>query len=246
MRRRLTVLAALATAVLLAAAVLPGSAPGWGPASAAPGQQAEVYLPYVIGRGDTPSLTPTPSPSPTPTATSTPTPSPTPTATPTPSGLVWDPRLDQRGAFVIPAQVQPGESYWRLVKGVWYAENEPPFAGQRHIFVDALTGQGSRQTGVSFEVTSLDGLVVYGTIITEPKPGELYAANFPMYVVAPAYRVTPSDGSPGDAVSGLGLGSIELPDWTIHTSYGFVWQWSVAEQAAARLQEMPEVHYKER
>ncbi|MGC8782353.1 MAG: PQQ-dependent sugar dehydrogenase, partial [Anaerolineae bacterium] len=35
-----------------------------------------------------------------------------------------------------------------------------------------------------------------------------------------------------DAVTGMGLGSIELPDWNIHTSYGFVWQWTVAPAAA--------------
>lgn len=226
MQRRLTYLAALLMVALLAAVALPGSAPGWGQASAAPDQQDTVYLPYVMGPREapmpteTPSLTPTPSPSPTPT--------PTPTATPSPTELIWDPRLDARGAFVIPAQVEPGQGYWRLVKGVWYAENEPPYAGQHHIFVDALDAQGSRQTGVSFVVMSLDGTVSHGTIVTELKPGELYAANFPMYVVAPAYRVAPSDGSPGDAVSGLGLGSIELPNWTIHTSYGFIWQWSVA------------------
>ncbi len=198
----------------------------------------------------TPSPTPTETwtPSPTPTATQTFTPTPTatytvpvtpsptptmtasPTATPTraPSQIEWDPRLDQRGAKILPAQVQPGQWYWRLIKGVWYAENEPPFAGQHHILVDARNVPGERQPGIAFNVTSLDGGTLYQRIVTEMKPGELYAANFPMYAVAPVYQVKPADGIPGDAVTNLGMGSIEQPQWAIHTSYGFTWQWSRA------------------
>jgi hypothetical protein len=205
-----------------------------------------LYLPQLFGPPPptpTPTLTPTPTdtstptetptPSQTPTATETPTPSATPTATATDElpPLEWDPRLTQRGAFLIPAQVQPGQGYWRLVKGAWYAENEPPCAGQHHLFVDALDASGQRQPGVPVRVTSLDGGAVYQTLMTEQKPGELYAANFPMYVVAPAYRAVPAEGHAADAVSGLGLGSIEQPLYTIHTSYGFVWQWTVAPGA---------------
>lgn len=144
--------------------------------------------------------------------------------------IEWDPRLTARGTVLIPAQPQPGQGYWRLVKGVWYAENEPPFEGQHHIFVDALDITGLRQTGVPIQVTSLDGLDVFATLTTETKPGELYAANFPMFVAAPAYRAAPADGNPADAVSGMGLGSLELPRWNIHTSYGFVWRWVIASE----------------
>ncbi len=141
---------------------------------------------------------------------------------------IWDPRLTQRGATLIPAAVQPGQGYWRLVKGVWYAENEPPFQGQHHIFVDTRNSSDQRQTGVPIQITSLDGGDIFATLITEAKPGELYAANFPMYRLAPAYRAAPSDGSPADVVTGMGLGSIEQPNYSIHTSYGLTWQWVVA------------------
>jgi len=146
---------------------------------------------------------------------------------------IWDPRLTQRGTILIPATVQPGQGYWRLVKAVWYAEHEPPFDGQHHIFIDMLDSQGQRQTGAPVEITSLDGLDVFATLITEAKPGELYAANFPMYRLAPAYRAAPSDGSPADVVTGMGLGSIEQPNYSIHTSYGFVWQRAIAGDALA-------------
>ncbi len=151
----------------------------------------------------------------------------------TPGDRLWDPRLTQRGTTLIPATVQPGQGYWRLIKGVWYAENEPPFQGQHHIFVDMLDAAGLRQVGVPVQITSLDAAETFATLITEARPGELYAANFPMFHVAPAYRAAPADGNPADVVTGMGLGSIELPNWNIHTSYGFVWQWVVAPVTAA-------------
>jgi hypothetical protein len=197
---------------------------------------ATVYLPFVAQpppptATPTPTHTPTPSATPSPTETLTPSATPNPTQTREPGALEWDPRLDQRGVKITPAAPMPGEGYWRLVKGVWYGPEEPPFAGQHHIFVDTLRADGSRRPGVPFEVTNLDASTVLGTMVTELKPGDLYAANFPMYRLAPAYRTLPSDGSPADAVTNLGLGSIEYPYLAYHTSYGFVWQWTVAPAA---------------
>lgn len=192
-----------------------------------------VFLPFVAAP-PLPTATPTPTETLTPSVTPTPTETLTPTITPTPCEplvMDWDPRLCRRGVKVTPAAPQPGEGYWRLVKGVWYGPDEPPFAGQHHIFVDALRADGSRQPGVLFDVTNLDATTLFSRMTTELKPGEPYAANFPMYKVAPAYRTIPSDGSPADAVTNLGLGSIEHPEYAYHTSYGFVWQWVVAVTA---------------
>jgi hypothetical protein len=194
----------------------------------------------------TPSLTPTETqtftPSPTATETAPITPSPTPTITPTPTAsptrdpdaIDWDPRLDQRGALIVPAQVQAGEWYWRLVKGVWYGENEEPFAGQHHIFIDTRNQSNARVPGIPIRVTSLDGSTIFATVVTELKPLDPYAANFPMYAVAPAYRAVPVDGSPADAVTNLGLGTIEDPQLAAHTSYGFTWQWTEADETSGR------------
>jgi hypothetical protein len=44
--------------------------------------------------------------------------------------------------------------------------------------------------------------------------------------------VEPSDGAPADAVTGLGLGSIEFPGQAMLTSYGFTWQWTIQGQAS--------------
>jgi len=148
-------------------------------------------------------------------------------------GRIWDPRLDQRGAVLIPAQVQPGQGYWRLVQGQWFDEGEPPFGGQHHVFLDALDQTGKRQVGVRMQMASPDLKDILGYVTTEAKTGESYAANFPMYIVAPAYRVEPADGAPADAVTGLGLGSIKVPDLPTLTSYGFTWQWTIAGQGQA-------------
>lgn len=230
----LITLALLLAAVSLAPRLSPTPADLYAIARVSAAGGAAQHLPAIY-QAPSPTLTATPSP------TSTFTPSPSPTVTPKPGALVWDPRLSQRGALLVPANVQPGEWYWRLVKGVWYAEHEPPFDGQHHIFVDTIDPPGIRRPGIRLLVTSLDGVTVLGDITTEAKPGDLYAANFPMYKAAPAYRVIPftapagvlADGGPADAVTNLGLGTIEEPWRTSHTSYGFVWQWTQAPAPTA-------------
>lgn len=137
----------------------------------------------------------------------------------------WDPRLCQRYAGLVPANVSPGQWYWRLIRARWYDEGEAPFNGQHHIFVDTLDGAGARQVGVTVRFAWVGG---YQDALTEAKPGELYAANFPLYAVAPAYSAQPISGGPADMVTGMGLGNIQHPTWTIHTSYLLVWRWTMA------------------
>ena len=174
-------------------------------------------------------------PSSTPSATATASATPTATALPTPTDRIWDSRLDQRGTVLVPAQVSPGQGYWRLVKGLWYDKDEMPFAGKHHLFVDARDDAGLRQAGVPIRVTSLDGSQAFATLTTEAKPSELYAADFPLFAVAPAYRAAPADGHPADAVSGMGLGSIVEPTLPVLTSYLFVWQWTIAPITTSRI-----------
>lgn len=139
----------------------------------------------------------------------------------------WDPRLDQRGATFLPVTVTPGEGYWCLIRAVWYNSEESQ--GQRNIFVDLLDGDGARQAGLPVRVSWPDGEY---TIITQAKPGEEYAADFPMQSLAPAYRAQPNTGEPADAIDGMGLGEIDDPFRAHHTSYGLVWQWTIAPATA--------------
>lgn len=226
MRRFVTLIEALLLSAVCAVTYAPDTVTGSQRATDPPISelQSRIYLPMVFSPPVEPTATPTATSTnmPTPTATL------TPTASPMPIERDWDPRLDQRGTILIPAQVQPGQGYWRLVKGVWYAENELPFAGQLHIFVDTVDTAGQRQPGMPIQITSLDGSAIFATLTTELKPGELYAASFRMNEVAPAYGAVPADGNPADAVRGMGMGSIEQPGFKIHTSYGFCWQWTIA------------------
>jgi hypothetical protein len=136
-----------------------------------------------------------------------------------PSALSWDQRLTQRGAYLIPADVVPGQFYWRLTSARWYNEEESH--GKHHIFVDTLDAAGQRQAGVPILFSWPDDSF---TAETEMKPGEAYAANMPMYAIAPAYSAHPNN-APADSVAGMGLGSLIYPNKTIHTSYGLIWQW---------------------
>lgn len=149
---------------------------------------------------------------------------PIPTASATPqTDRAWDPRLDQRGAELRPAVVTPGQSYWRLVKAVWFDEQESQ--GRINIFVDALSPEDARVVDLPVRFYWDAGEVI---ALTQAKSGEPYAADFPMQSVAPAYGAKPNDGNPADEVWGMGLGSIEQPFHSIHTSYGLTWQWTVA------------------
>lgn len=138
----------------------------------------------------------------------------------------WDQRLCGRFTELLPAYAPAGQWYWRLIRARWYDEYEPPFNGQHNIFVDTLNGSGNRQVGVPVRFSSLDGSQTFQTKATEAKPGELYAVDFSMYALAPAYRAEPANGEPADVVRGMGMGNFEHPDWPIHTSYLFVWQWT--------------------
>ncbi len=191
----------------------------------------------------TPTSTPTPTATPTPTPTFTPTftpmPTDTPTATPTatrrpqrraaptqtplptlpptprptlpPRSL--DPRLAQLRVRIEPASVRPGQLYWRLVEARWTDEGES--AGKHSIYVEVLDLHGLQAIGqpVTFQWT--DGRE---TLSVEQASPPDWGVNFPMYNTLGSYAVS-VDGAPSDRVVALGLGSIEQPDFTIHTSF---------------------------
>ena len=136
----------------------------------------------------------------------------------------WDPRLAQRGAGFLLVDPAPGQGYWRLVTGRWLDPIESQ--GRHHIFVEILDKAGNRQTGVPIAITWNDGAF---TIVSEAKPGEPWAANFPMFALAPSYAAQPQE-APADTVTGMGLGSLEDPTRGHHTSYGLTWQWVEGEE----------------
>ncbi|MFN2199623.1 MAG: Ig domain-containing protein [Caldilineaceae bacterium] len=142
----------------------------------------------------------------------------------------WDPRLDQRGVSLEEADVESGQLFWRLVEARWYDQYESE--GRHHIFIDVLDQDEQRMAGVDVVVSWVDGSTV---CTTELKPGEEYATDFPMANVTGSYSATPvmgllpnpTDKLPADSVHDLGLGTIEDPYNSIHTSFRLVWQLTV-------------------
>jgi hypothetical protein len=132
---------------------------------------------------------------------------PTPTLTPAPAPrpLVWDPRLDELKIQYIPADVSPGENYWRLTRAEFWAESENQ--GKNHIFVNVLDENGARLVGETITIEWLDGSHL---ITTEDKPAPEYSANFPMDInhyppwhTLGAYSAR-VNGLPSDVVQGMG------------------------------------------
>lgn len=128
--------------------------------------------------------------------------------------------LDLRnfGATHIPAVVQPGQRFWRVVSATG-----PHFgSGQHTIFVDVLDLNGRRVGGV-------DVLLYNGG--EHGKPTEIdkdpdYALDFPIFAGGNAYGVRVDDGQPSDAVFGMGL--VPFRD---HASYKVIFRLSVADGA---------------
>ena len=184
---------------------------------------------------DTPTPTPTWTPSPTPTDTATPTATPTATATrrprrqaptetplPTPRPTLpprsWDSRLTGLGVRIEPAGVVPGQVYWRLVEARW--SNEAQSGGKHSIFVEVLNAQGARAVGQPVVVKWADGQVA---LIVEDRPPPDWGVDFGMYNCLGSYSVSVG-GAPSDRVVGLGLGTANAPNFTVHTSFYLVFR----------------------
>ena len=130
----------------------------------------------------------------------------------------WDPRLDQLGVRFSDASVGAGQQYWRLVDAYW--TDEAQSGGKHHIYVEVLDENGNRIVGQPVTVRWSDGAT---TGNTEDKTPPDFAFNFQMYAAGYAYTVQ-VDGLPSDQLSGAGLGSIEMRNYGIHTSYYLTYQ----------------------
>jgi hypothetical protein len=129
-----------------------------------------------------------------------------------------DPRLPALNVGIQEANVQPGQSYWHLVRAIWQNKEE---SGNDHtIYFEILDEHGSRMVGQPIEIRWQDGSLV---VVTEDKPRPEYSANFPMFGTLGSYSVS-VPGLPSDTVVGLGMGTPERPDFTIHTNFLLTFQ----------------------
>jgi CRP-like cAMP-binding protein len=134
-------------------------------------------------------------------------------AAPALPGISWDGRLDGMGVHIAGVDVPAGQPYWRIVDVKW--GNEEESQGKHHIYAEVLDENGGRLVGQPVVIFWHEGQEV---VMTEDKPMPEYACNFPMYKTLGSYNLR-VDGLPSESLIGLGLGTAELPAWTIHTTF---------------------------
>ena len=208
-------------------------------ASALGHEQGEL-LAYVATATPTETPTPTPTDTATPSATPTFTPSPTPSRTPLPAptrrppthpppaatplpaaaaplALEWDTRVSilEPPVRLVPANVAPGQLYWRLVRLEWWKPGE---GGNTLIYITTLNENAQPAWGQEVIVENGGHTALY----TSPKPGEPYGTNFRMSSTLNSYQVFVGGDLPSDRVTGLGLG--EYLSGLDHTTFVLVFQ----------------------
>lgn len=129
----------------------------------------------------------------------------------------WDERLDDLNIEVIPANVKPGQSYWKIIKAEF--QNPEEGGGRHHIYIEVLDEAGERILDQEVEVFWADGSA---SVFTEDKPAPEYAANFPMYNNLGGYSARIP--GPSDTVTGMGL-----PGGRQHVVYNLVFQRTVKQ-----------------
>jgi hypothetical protein len=129
-----------------------------------------------------------------------------------------DARFDALGLRIDPANVQPGQSYWRVVKVIWQSKEE---SGNDHtIYIDVIDENGSRIVGQPVDIRWQGGNL---SLITENKAAYEYPANFPMYGLLGSYSVS-IGGAPSETIAGMGMGTPENRDLKIHTNFMVTFQ----------------------
>lgn len=125
--------------------------------------------------------------------------------------------INAQGTTYTPAKPKPGQVYWKLIS----AEGPDEWGGRHSVFVDVVDEQGRRLIGVP--VTFYwNGNDVQK--LTEPKAGEPWAVDFPMYAAGSAYGVRVGDDiARSDQLFGMGLIANEP-----HVVYKLTFQRTVA------------------
>jgi hypothetical protein len=117
--------------------------------------------------------------------------------------LVWDPQVYSLDSPIglVPADVAPGQLYWRLVRMEWLRPGESG-SGNCLIYISTFRQDGQPSWGQAVVIENGGRTVLY----TEPKPGDPYGANFLMTATLNSYTVSVGGDLPSERVTGLGLG----------------------------------------
>lgn len=141
------------------------------------------------------------------------------------NNLEWDERLTKRGTKYQLYNPKPNEGYWKLLSGKYLDEKE-------HIFIDLLDENGKHIYNKE--------IIIYWTtgqtkIKTEDKSKDPYAlgdANFRMDNLGCSYNIKFDEYS--DLVLCDGLGSDIEPNYKIHRSSKYIYQWTLFEQETVK------------
>ena len=141
---------------------------------------------------------------------------------PTPDrlGRNWDYRLNYLGDGI---KLEPAPStegpYWKLVEAQWLDEEEA--GGAAHIFVKALDLNGEPLENAAFVVARPDAR---DPVVTKG-PIDGYWGNYTMFGLLGTYSVEMTEGGhPSERVTGVGLGTEEVPDAWTSTAFRFTFQ----------------------
>lgn len=126
-----------------------------------------------------------------------------------PTSVAW-------GITLTPAQVAPGQGYWKCLS----CEGPEEWGGRVSTFLELLGADGQRQIGVRVAWFWADDMTYKST---EPKVGEPFAVDFVMNAGGNAYGLQVADGQPSDSLFGFGL-----PSFKPHHVFKVVFQWQVA------------------
>ena len=149
---------------------------------------------------------------------------------PAPAGLVpvplptvdWDHRLSfklEPPVKLIPAEVESGQTYWRLIRAYWQTPEEGH--DKFHIFANVLNKDG---VPIPQPIIIENGGKT--TVPAEPKPDSEYLINYPMNGTLGSYTCSVAGDIPSDRVAGLGLGFTK--GGKDHTSFLLTFQETVA------------------
>jgi len=144
--------------------------------------------------------------------------------TPDKLGRNWDYRLNFLGVGI---ELEPtadlsaaaGGSHWKLVDARWLNEEEA--AGASQIFVKALDVHGNPLENAAFVVARPDA---EDPVLTKG-PIDDYWGNYTMYGLLGTYTVRMTEGGhPSEQVTGIGLGSEEVPNAWTNTAFRLTFQ----------------------
>jgi hypothetical protein len=144
--------------------------------------------------------------------------------TPDKLGRDWDYRLNFLGEGI---KLEPTADlsaaaagpHWKLVDARWLSEEEA--AGASQIFVKALDIDGSPLENAAFVVARPDA---EDPVVTKG-PIDDHWGNYTMYGLLGTYTVRMTEGGhPSEQVTGLGLGSEEVPNAWTNTAFRLTFQ----------------------